>query len=422
MADYPDRPGYSFDPSPPPEASRYLRNKGLRPSFSWLDVEPEEHAVAFSVAKMAELDLLAAARAEVQKALDEGLPFAAFKKNWQSRPGLAEWLGKRDQQDPLTDEIVEIKRSPARRLKVIYDTNLRSARAAGQWERIERTKAAFPFLEYQLGPSERHRPKHVEKAGMIIPVESAFWDEWMPPNGWGCKCWVRQVTRAEAERRGISPAPDVPDTVWTNPRTGDMRIVPVGIDPGWERNPGKLRREGIEALLAEKLEALPADVATVALRDMATSWRVWRVMDGAPDRAPVGLLSEQMAAAAGVDDPIIWVNAETFAHLVTEKKDNAKEVKFRQSLLAAVANVGQAVLGSLETRSDGSKTLRVLIPFDPMLTPPQSKKPGKAERPTAVVLWFDDGMRIRTITPTTQHAFRHRAEEQGNKLIELDVN
>ena len=48
MAD--DRPGYSFEPGPPPEASRFLRTKGLAPSFRWDDVEPEEHAVAFAVA------------------------------------------------------------------------------------------------------------------------------------------------------------------------------------------------------------------------------------------------------------------------------------------------------------------------------------------------------------------------------------
>ncbi len=58
VSDPRDRPGYSFNPGPPPEASRFLRNKGLRPAFSFEDVEPEEHAVAFSVAKVMELDLL----------------------------------------------------------------------------------------------------------------------------------------------------------------------------------------------------------------------------------------------------------------------------------------------------------------------------------------------------------------------------
>lgn len=337
MADYPDRPGYSFNPGPPPEASRFLKNKGLKPSFSWLDVEPEEHAVAFAVAKMAEIDLLEAAKAEVRRALDDGLTFETFKKNWLARPGLADWLGKREYEDPLTGDLVEIRRSPARRLKVIYDANLRSARAAGQWERIERTKAAFPFLEYRTGPSEQHRPLHVEKAGMIIATDSPFWDEWMPPNGWGCKCWVRQVTRREAERRGITPAPEVPDTTFVNPRTGDVQIVPLGIDPGWQRNPGLLRRQGMEALLADKIEALPANVAETALRDIASSWRVKRILSQeAPGTAPIAILPQDIADRLGAKTTIIRVSAST-AEKQADKHPELSVIDY-EVLVALIAN------------------------------------------------------------------------------------
>lgn len=312
MADFPDRPGYSFDPGPPPEASRFLRNKGMRPAFSWADVEPEEHAVAFTVAKATELDVLEAIRGEVQKALDEGLPFATFKKNFRANPALAQWWGKREMVDPVTGELVEAQLGSPRRLKTIYNANLRSARAAGQWERIERTKAAFPYLEYRLGPSERHRPHHQDKAGMILPVESAFWDEWMPPNGWGCKCWVRQVTKREAERRGISTTPDIPDRVWENSRTGEASIVPEGIDPGWQRNPGKLRREAMEGILRGKLEGAPPAVREAALKDIATSWRVQRILrDGAPGLAPIAALPDDMTRAIGADTPIVSVSRET---------------------------------------------------------------------------------------------------------------
>jgi DNA-binding transcriptional LysR family regulator len=39
-----------------------------------------------------------------------------------------------------------------------------------------------------------------------------------------------------------------------NKRTGEVAIVPVGIDPGWQRNPGKLRRQGVEGLLRDRLD------------------------------------------------------------------------------------------------------------------------------------------------------------------------
>lgn len=314
MADereFPDRPGYSFDPGPPPEASKFLRAKGLRPAFSWLDVEPEEHAVAFSVTKATELDLLAAMQGHVQRALDEGLPFEAFKKNWRSDAGLAEWWGRKRMVDPVTgvEEIVQLG-SP-RRLKTIYDANLRSARAAGQWERIERTQAALPYLEYRLGPSEVHRPEHAEKEGLILPVDDPFWDEWMPPNGWGCKCWVRQITRREAERRGVSPSPDVPDRKWTNKRTGEVQLVPDGIDPGWQRNPGRLRRQGVEALLRDKLEAAPEAVVRAAVKDIATSWMAERVLAGAsPGAVPVAVLPRALSDALKIRQRLVRMTSE----------------------------------------------------------------------------------------------------------------
>lgn len=420
MADgYPDRPGYSFDPGPPPEASRYLRNKGLRPAFSFLDVEPEEHAVAFCVAKVMELDLLEAMRTEVQKALDEGLPIAAFARSWRANPKLSDWWGRREMVDPVTGETVEAQLGSPRRLRTIYEANLRTARAAGQWERIERTKDAFPYLEYRIGPSETHRPHHLDKAGRILPVGAAFWDEWMPPNGWGCKCWVRQVTAAEARRRGVSADPQPRDTVWVNPRTGERQIVPQGIDPGWQRNPGKLRLEHMEAMLHQKLLGLPEAARTIALRDIATSWRVERIMDGAPGRAPVGMISPDMAAAARVQDRMVWVNRATFEHLVLDHLGDPKDVAFRKALMALVSNVGNAILASVEERADGTRTLRVLIPFDRDFHVAESKRPGRADRPTALILWFDDGMRVRSILPTTEPKFRRDAARGGNKLIDL---
>lgn len=418
MSDPADRPGYSFNPGPPPEASRFLRNKGLRPAFGWEDVEPEEHAVAFTVAKVMELDLLEAMKGEVQKALDEGLPFDTFKKSWKSNSKLAEWWGKREMVDPQTGATELVQLGSPRRLRTIYNANIRSARAAGQWERIQRTKAAFPFLEYRIGPSENHRPHHLAKAGTILPVDSPFWDEWLPPNGWGCKCWVRQVTRAEALRRGVSDLPEVPDTVYENGRTGEVQIVPQGIDPGWQRNPGKLRMQGVEAMLAGKLDQLPEQARIAALRDIATSWRVNRIMDGAPGRAPVGLLPESIATEAGLQDRMIWVNRDTFEHVIMDH--DPEDAAFRKSLMSMIANIDLAKLAALEERDDGLKTLRVLIPFDRFFHVSESTRRKKSDRPTALVLWFDDAMRVRSIQPTNDKRFRTDAGNRGDKIIDLE--
>lgn len=348
MADYPDRPGYSFAPGLPPEASRFLRNKGIRPAFSFADVEPEEHAVAYTVAKAMELDVLAAIKAEVQKAIDEGLPLATFQKNFRSNPALAQWWGKREMVDPVTGEVELAQLGSPRRLKTIYNANLAAARAAGQWERIQRTKDMLPYLEYRLGASEHHRKHHADKEGLILPVDDAFWDDWMPRNGWGCNCWVRQITKREAERRGISARPKVRDTVVTNKRNGAVRIVPEGIDPAWARNPGKMRLENIEAVLAEKITALDPAAQRVAVADIASSWRAARVLEAkAPGAVPVAVLPQGLAEEIGAPSTVVLMTGSYGEKFVT--RGRGVDISTLSELQAAL-EVG---LLALETRADG---------------------------------------------------------------------
>lgn len=310
MPDFPDRPGYSFDPGPPPEASRFLMNKGLKPSFAWEDVEPEEHAVAFTVAKAMQLDVLEDIRAEVQRALDEGRTLEQFKRDLKPKLVAAGWWGRKQMTDPVTGEVGEVQLGSPRRLKTIYDSNLRSARAAGQWERIQRTKRAMPYLVYELGPSERHRADHAAKRGLVLPADDPFWDTWFPPNGWGCKCRVRQIGRREAERLGIREAPRVEERPWRNPRTGEVRMVPRGIDPAWTGNPGANRMQRMEQMLAGKLDAAAPELARVITRDIATSWRAERVLQDAADGAvPVGMLPAEIADAVGSPTRVVQMTS-----------------------------------------------------------------------------------------------------------------
>ena len=111
------------------------------------------------------------------------------------------------------------------RLRVVYDTNMRVARAAGQWERIGRTADVRPYLVYELGPAEHHREEHKAWAGTVLRVDDAWWATHFPPNGHGCRCHVRQLSEPEAKRKGISDG------------------APAGApDAGWDHNPGAAKR------------------------------------------------------------------------------------------------------------------------------------------------------------------------------------
>ena len=60
----------------------------------------------------------------------------------------------------------------------------------------------------------------------------------MPPNGWGCRCRVRALNKAQAEREGISASPKLRDVEHINTRTGEIERHPEGVDPSFAHNPG----------------------------------------------------------------------------------------------------------------------------------------------------------------------------------------
>lgn len=207
----------------PQEAIDYFRGKGVQPGFSYLDVWREEHAYAFTVAREIRLDVLADVRDSLDKALVEGQSFRTWEKALTPTLRAHGWEG------PIKH-----------RLRTIFDTNMRVARAAGHWRRVQRTKDERPFLLYRLGPSRVHRVDHVSWNGVLLHVDDPFWATHYPPNGWGCKCYVRQVSAAQAERMGgVTERPDT-TPVEVEVR-GERILVPPGIDVGWDFNPGALR-------------------------------------------------------------------------------------------------------------------------------------------------------------------------------------
>lgn len=247
----------------PKEALAWLKAKKLKPGFDHRDVWKEEHSAAFTVAKMTQLDLLADVRALVEDALESGQTFAEFRK--VLRPLLVKrgWWGQQLMDDPLTGETRTVQLGSDRRIRTIYQTNMRTARAAGQWERIERTKRAMPYLLYGLGPSLEHRDEHLKWANLCLPVDNPFWRTHFVPNGWGCKCSIRQVSRREyedlkASGRITTEAPDIKLVKWVNRRTGEEERIPEGIDPGWNYNPGTGRQTILARQLAAKQAAFDA--------------------------------------------------------------------------------------------------------------------------------------------------------------------
>jgi hypothetical protein len=241
-----------YQPPPVPrEALAYFRAKGYKLSWDYRDVWKQEHARAFTVAKAMNIDLLTDIRNSVDHALAEGQTLRDFKAGLEPLLAKRGWTGFEEMPD---GSLIEL--GTPRRLKTIYDANLRTARAAGQWDRIQRTKKRLPYLIYLLGPSLEHRDEHSSWKDTVLPVDDPWWQTHYPPNGWGCKCHIRQTTKTDAKDRGISESPEIRTEGWENLRTGQVEQVPVGIDPGWDTNPG-VEAAKFRALTPPPLDGLP---------------------------------------------------------------------------------------------------------------------------------------------------------------------
>ncbi len=241
----------------PKEALAWLNSKGLKPGFDYRDVWQAELSAAFTVAKMLNLDLLSDVKTLVSTALEAGQTFEQFRDALKPQLVNAGWWGVQLMDDPLTGETKPVQLGSEERIKTIYRTNMRTARAAGQWDRIDRTKRVMPYLIYQLGPAREHRAQHVSWNGICLPVDDDFWKTHFTPNGWGCHCWIRQVSNVEYTQlvdagSVTTTAPEIKYKKWVNKRTGEEQDVPVGIDPGWDYNPGKYRQQNLDLQLAKK--------------------------------------------------------------------------------------------------------------------------------------------------------------------------
>lgn len=234
------------------EAIEYFEDKGFAPAlarFDWRDVWKDEHDRMFTVAKVMSDDVLAEIKDALDDAIANGIPLEAFKRDIEPKLRAMGWWGKSVMTDPKTGEEKDVQLGSARRLRTIYDTNLRTANAAGRWRRAERNATLMPLLTYIQIKRPTARDEHKPFDGVTLPVGHDFWKTHYPPNGFYCGCMVKQISERVAKRDGlgVTDEANVAKISATEPvedkRRGVTVDVPIGIDLGFDRNPGLSRHD-----------------------------------------------------------------------------------------------------------------------------------------------------------------------------------
>jgi SPP1 gp7 family putative phage head morphogenesis protein len=240
---------------PPKKAIEYFQKKGNALTQNWYDLWQKEHNQAFTVAKVASMDVLQDIRDMVQKSISEGTTFHQFQKELQPKLKKAGWWGT------TTDENgKEIQLGSPWRLRTIYQTNLRTSYQAGRYQQMMDNVGSRPFWQYWAVEDSRTRPEHRILNGKVFRYDDPFWKAFYPPNGFNCRCRVRALSERDMERKGLKVESSEgmlseenklvsektgemrPVTVYKNPAIRNLatgKIIEISPDVGWSYNPGE---------------------------------------------------------------------------------------------------------------------------------------------------------------------------------------
>ena len=332
----------------PAKVVEYLRQKRLEVHFDYDEIMHGAHHRAFTVAKITKLDLLADVQESLAYAAENGLGFEEWKKSLLPTLAQKGWLGNVDAKDPKTGEIKQIYVG-SRRLKNIYNTNMRVAYAVGAYE--EAMSSDAQFLRYTAVLDSKTRASHRALHGVILPKDHPFWDTHYPPNAWNCRCKARAYTKQELKSRGWSVTENIPS---------------VEPHPDWAYNVGKT--DNLDAVFADKVEKLKDKAASKDFYENAKAFLgelerkrnlyVWQSgLDEAVEQiivkddpktpinmVQVGLLSEAIANAASkilgldVNSGGIILTKDRLIH-ASPKRKSAYEHAFRVEEIRQIVKI-----------------------------------------------------------------------------------
>lgn len=235
------------------EAIDFQHQKIPLPSKTWRDITGNAHDRAAVVAGATKQALVEDFAAVIEK-IPAGLSQSEFTAEFERLVAKHGWTG-------WTGEGSEAGR--AWRARVIYETNLSTAHAAGRLRQMRnpdvlKRRPYWRYVHAHTRVPEVPRPAHEALDGKVWRADDPIWEKIYPPNDWFCSCGVENLTqeeldeyRAEQRQNGGDP-PDGPDAapeLGTRPvfdrGTGQTVQTTKGIGFGWDHAPGRSWADGL---------------------------------------------------------------------------------------------------------------------------------------------------------------------------------
>lgn len=213
---------------PPRLAIAYLRRKDYVIGWDWEETLAEAHDRAFTVAKVAKLDILQDIRNAADEALAEGQSERTFRQNLEPTLKQKGWWGTQETEDGETVQL-----GSPRRLRTIYRTNMQSAMMKGRAKDFLQDVEDRPYWQYEAVLDQRTRPMHRRLDGRVFRWDDPFWRSFYPPLGFNC---FPEGQRVEAKAYAGSKAFYSGQIVEITTRKRRLTVTanhPILTDRGW---------------------------------------------------------------------------------------------------------------------------------------------------------------------------------------------
>lgn len=137
---------------------------------------------AFKVAGVECAETLAMLKIEAEKAFTQGITFQSWKENIR--------LQGFESDNP-------------HHLKTNFNMAIAGATASARWKDIWELRNILPYLRYQTMEDPAVRDDHARLNGYVKKVTDPWWQKNYPPNDWGCRCGVVQLSEKQAQKEPL---------------------------------------------------------------------------------------------------------------------------------------------------------------------------------------------------------------------------
>lgn len=153
-----------------------------------------------------------------------------------------------------------------------YNHAVTSSQMAAKWHDFQQDGDRYN-LQYRTANDERVREEHQRLHNITLPMSDPFWEQFMPPNGWNCRCVVVQVRKGRYPESDSQQAVGIGEEITDEPKKRIFRFNPgkeLKVFPDkhpYNRAPKKAK-EQILQLAKERFSAKTIEEAEQQFRDV----------------------------------------------------------------------------------------------------------------------------------------------------------